>query len=425
MIISFIIPVFGQWQLTKECLLSLKKEVHVPFEVILINNGAYVLENDETHAQGLNFGKELFQENFIYLPQEKNINFAAASNLGAQKATSPLLFFLNNDTIVIKGFLEPLLQAINEDNSLKMVAPMLLYPKNSFDMHTIQHMGIAFSPTKKLLHLYEDFPQNHRVTRREKPLQAITAAAFLIRKEHFIALDNGFNEDFRNGFEDIELCARFNKMGGTCKVIMQSHVLHYCSQSDGRSDFDVYNANLLNRLGTAKDFKADWHTLLENDGYELKLDKWLSFIPSLSEKHSKSLEKHIINNDLETLKKEFHKEPYWHEGLIAIVNHKDATNQVKWHYFEFGQKFNKDLIYENLDIINNTTQNIVLYMLEQEQFKEDYPIVRLKKLQDLQTILKPISTSLYLQCAKYIEENDYFINNELKEIKNRLMSYLN
>ncbi len=421
--VSFIIPLFGQWDLTKKCLLSLKNEVQVPYEIILINNGAKVLENDETDREIHSFISENFN-NIKYLPQEKNLNFAAASNLGAREAKSSLLFFLNNDTIVMTGFLEPLLQEIDKDNSLKIVSSFLLYPTNSFDIHTIQHMGISFSPTKKLLHIYEDFPENHRVTRRPKPIQAVTAAAFLIRKEHFLSLDSGFNEEFRNGFEDIEFCARFNKMGGIYKIINQSRIVHYCSQSAGRRDFDSYNANLLNTLGTANSFKPDWHTILENDGYELKLSKWLSFIPSLSEKHSKSLEKHIINNDLDILKKEFHKEHYWHEGLIAIINHKDATIEDKWHYFEFGQKFNKDLIFENLDVINKTTDNIISYMLEQEQFQEDYSVTRLKKLQDLKILLKPISASLYLQCTKLIDTHENFINNEYNEIKNRLIGYL-
>ena len=84
----------------------------------------------------------------------------------------------------------------------------------------------------------------------------------------------GFHEGYRNGCEDLELCARLRELGKEVAVIAQSRIIHLESQTPGRSDHDSANFKLLNErcLGL---FAPDLHKLAKQDGFELGLTPWL------------------------------------------------------------------------------------------------------------------------------------------------------
>ncbi len=428
--ISFIIPVYGQWKLTKNCLLSLKKEINIPIEIILIDNGANVLQDDETGVEAPVLGKELFQENFIYLPQEKNINFAAACNLGARTASKELIFFLNNDTEVLPNFLPPLLEAMSKDNSMKMLGSLLLYPPRNNEGegekgYTIQHIGIYFNPYYQANHLYSNFPANHRVIKRQRPLQCITGAAMLIYKKDFLHF-NGFDEDFINGFEDIEFCGRFIKGGGKLEVIADSKIVHLCSQSVGRKDGEQHNIKLLEKKNVISYFTPDQHTLLKIDGYELRLNEFIKFVPCLNEKLKQSLTKVIQENNLEKIKAQYAKEPYWHEGLKAIISHKDLSLEEKW---EFLNKANYIFLESSL-VLDYIKISMKLGYLKKEDAKnillshfgeninspEEYSKYRLEKLQKSLHHMKNCSYELYQDTLSHIENHEIFMNTAYQEV---------
>ncbi len=340
MVVSFIIPVFGQWQLTKNCLLSLKIAVKIPFEVILIDNGYNILNDDATRHEAPILGKKLFNENFVYLPQEKNLNFAGGSNLGAKTAKAPLLFFLNNDTVVDEHFLMPLLEEMQKDAQMKLVAPVLQYP----DGH-IQHIGVYFTPYRAVAHLYEGFPANHRVVKRKRSLQCITAAAFLIKKSDFFEA-GAFNEEFINGFEDVEFCGRIQKYNPHLQVIPQSLVTHYCSQSQGRFDKESHNSQVLTNSGSAN-FSPDWHIFLANDGFELRYGEHRRFYPEFNAKMNAGYDHLIKENNLEKMLDAYNKEKYWKNGFYAIINHPQINTELKFNIIlhSYYRRMSLELLY--------------------------------------------------------------------------------
>ncbi len=326
MIISVIIPTFGQWELTKQCLLSLKQHTQFPIEVILVNNAVNVLLDDETHHEAPLLGNTLFGDNFVYLPQEQNTNFAGACNIGARKARTNLLFFLNNDTGLTENWLLPLLEDFSKGSAHKMLAPLLLFPPDDKGLATIQHIGVYYTG-RQVGHIYSGFPEKHRITKRKRSQNCITAAAFLITKEDFLALD-AFDENFKNGFEDVDFCARFNKAyknNMDIAVLPQSKIYHYCSMSQGRSDNEVQNSNLLYSKHNNLLFTPNYHTLLEEDGYELKVDFLLDLTPDLNQRHKDSLIPILQRNDKDEIIKNLIKEPFWEEGFWALMQHEAVS----------------------------------------------------------------------------------------------------
>ena len=142
-----------------------------------------------------------------------NLGFAGGNNRAAQSVTTPRITFLNNDTLVHPGWLEPLLEG-------DIVGSRLVYPDG-----TLQHAGIRFDTDGGVLHghnIHDDLPS--------RPVKAVTGACLTIRTELFHEL-NGFDTAYWNGNEDCDLCLRALDIGATIRFERDSVVTHLESQA--------------------------------------------------------------------------------------------------------------------------------------------------------------------------------------------------
>ena len=76
--VGIVISNYNGWQDTLVCLDSLQKQTFTDFEVILIDDAS---PNDSV-AQLQN----KLPPNTVFLPQERNVGFAAANNIGMRRA---------------------------------------------------------------------------------------------------------------------------------------------------------------------------------------------------------------------------------------------------------------------------------------------------------------------------------------------------
>ncbi|MDR0339587.1 MAG: glycosyltransferase family 2 protein, partial [Desulfovibrio sp.] len=229
---SVIIPVHDQWTLTKNCLKSLREHTAGDdFEVIVIDNGSA----DATASVLQPLGDALFKDRFTRIRFEENRNFGPACNAGARASAAPFLFFLNNDTLLTPGWPPPLLESFSRETKLGGAGPLLLYENN-----TVQHLGVVFG-LATAEHVYRGFPAEHPLVKKTRRFQAITAAALMMRKDVFLTY-GGFCEDYRNGFEDVDLCLRMKADGFFFTCVPASVVYHLESQTPGRKTEDNHNA---------------------------------------------------------------------------------------------------------------------------------------------------------------------------------------
>ena len=260
---AVIIPVLDNWDLTGACLRSLRE--HTPgddFEVVVVDNGSV----DSTRTELESLGNSLFPNRFQRLRFEENRNFGPACNAGAHVATAPLLFFLNNDTVLTSGWVEPLLEALRSDGSLGAVGPLLLYPDN-----TVQHLGVVITPSG-IDHLYKGIPAGHPVIGNARLLQCLTGAAFFTRRRLFWEI-GGFHEGYRNGCEDLELSVRIREREYALRCIPASRIYHLESKTPGRMDKEKDNFRLLfERCGDL--LAVDIHHHARNDGFEPRINSW-------------------------------------------------------------------------------------------------------------------------------------------------------
>ncbi|MGD9663188.1 MAG: glycosyltransferase family 2 protein [Porticoccaceae bacterium] len=304
--VAVVIPVFNQWKLTADCLSSLRE--HTPDEdvqVIVVDNGS----TDETAGACGELGRELFGERFEHLRLDENINFGPGCNLGASRADAEFLFFLNNDTLLTSGWLQPLLNAFERRPKLGAVGPLLLYP----DQDRVQHLGVTFTPTKHVTHLYHYFPSTHPVVMRERNLQAITGAALMIPDGVFRQAGK-FWEEYRNGYEDLDLCWNVRSLGLTLRCEPGSRVYHLTSQTPGRFNAESHNAHVLTRRCQGA-FYPDMHRFAHADGYELRLTSTLAtnIVRVRSEVETKEF-------GMERLWAEVLAEPLWEAGYERLLD---------------------------------------------------------------------------------------------------------
>lgn len=266
-LVAVIIPVHDRWDLTRPCLESLgASTAGLDIQVVVVDNAS----TDETASQCAALGASIFGDRFLYLPQERNQGFAQACNRGAENSDANHLFFLNNDTILVQGWLPPLLRAFETTPDIGAAAPLLLYPGSE----TVQHAGIVFDFDLSVEHLFEHFPGNHPLPRMPRTCQALTAAALLLPTCVFREC-GGFHPGYANGYEDIDLCCAIRRQGRVLRTVPESVILHHANQTMGRFDHEAENIILL-QARRPDCFVPDLHRHAREAGYEVALTPWLA-----------------------------------------------------------------------------------------------------------------------------------------------------
>lgn len=150
--------------------------------------------------------------------------YSISNNLGYTACVTDDIIFCNDDMEIPR-------ETLNEMLSSKADFAMArqFYPDG-----TPQHCGIKW--------VDNDFV----VVTNPYEAEISTAACFRVKRHVFDAL-LGFNEKFINGGEDHDLFFRAVEAGYTFEFV-DTPVIHYCSQSAGRFDYEAENLQLLREL---------------------------------------------------------------------------------------------------------------------------------------------------------------------------------
>lgn len=203
MSIAVIIPTFNRLELTQNCLASINR--HDPIdELIIVDNGS---------TDG--------SDKLATVPLGINEGFAYACNIGADLATSDRLIFLNNDTIVHPNWTSFL--DLLDDDTVGIVGPKLIYPDCQ-----IQSAGIAIDLTRPPG--LEAWNLNTNWADSPADVDGITGACLGIKTHTFWEL-GGFDTDYWNGYEDVDLCLASMRKGLRNVYDPRATVTHLESQS--------------------------------------------------------------------------------------------------------------------------------------------------------------------------------------------------
>ena len=229
--ISFIIPVFNGLSFTRACLDSLRQTVNLADdEVIVIDD----LSTDGTRE----YLAGLPGPPFRVIRNETRRSYAVSNNAAAAVARAEFLCLLNNDVVLTPGWLEPMLRAFDRFPHVGIVGNIQRNPRTG----RYDHMGLVFGSDGRPWHFGKHF--SFRPYRGYTEWRAVTAACCLIRRSLFLEV-GGFDGQYINGSEDVDLCLRLGCAGHQHYVANESIVFHHVSSSAGRHAFNEANEQRL------------------------------------------------------------------------------------------------------------------------------------------------------------------------------------
>lgn len=242
---------YNQVLVTCALLDSLRKLTYPNVEVIVVDN--HSAEDPRPWI------REKYPEVKL-LVSEENLGFAGGNNLGIRASSGKYILFLNNDTEVDPGFLEPLV-ALFETNPMAGIASCKILYFNSGD--TIQYAGSTrIDPftgrSKRIGYLEKDRGQHNQL--RETDL-AHGAAMMVPRR--VIDQVGMMPEFFFLYYEEVDWCESIKKAGYRIYFVPGSRVYHKESMSIGKgSTLKTYymtrNRVLYMRRNTAGWAKVAW-----------------------------------------------------------------------------------------------------------------------------------------------------------------------
>jgi GT2 family glycosyltransferase len=190
--LSVVMVVHGAWALAERAFAALAANTDHRFELIVVDNRSDA--RTRRRLSGLSDTRVIFNE--------ENRGFGPATNQGAEKARGEYLLLLNSDLFVHPGWLEPLLEALQQD-AIGAAVPRFLNPDGS-----LQDAG-ALLAQDGTVHVYGDGDDPDQLCYRFRRIVDLgSAACMLIRHSTFAAL-GGFDELFAPAYyEDADLCLR-------------------------------------------------------------------------------------------------------------------------------------------------------------------------------------------------------------------------
>lgn len=194
--VSIIIPIRYRIDLTEACIDSVLKYTK-DFELILVQEGV----NEEMTKLLKSYGTKFAQN-------KKPKGFSGALNTGLKMAKGDYYCFLNNDTVVIPGWMDEMLKLF-EDRELGLVAP-------------------TFNATQSFQSPDHNGGQEYNYVDNAF---MIIGVCLLIKKEVIDKIGN-WDESFGlGGGEDNDMCMRVLKAGYRMAIARKSFIYHYGSAS--------------------------------------------------------------------------------------------------------------------------------------------------------------------------------------------------
>lgn len=221
-LVTIITINYNQLQLTCALLDSLRRVTYPAVEVIVVDNHS---KEDPTAVIAAKYPEVKL------LVSTDNLGFAGGNNLGIRASKGDYLLFLNNDTEVDPGFLEPLVALFESNPKAGAASSKILY-HNSDEI--IQYAGSSrIDPftgrSKRVGHMERDNGQ-HNV---QQETDLAHGAAMMVPRR-VIDQVGMMPEFFFLYYEEVDWCESIKKAGYRIFFVPDSKVYHKESMSIGK-----------------------------------------------------------------------------------------------------------------------------------------------------------------------------------------------
>lgn len=235
-LVSIITVNYDYPDVTCDMIDSLNRISYPNFEIIVVDN------NSPNH------NPELIKEkypNIVFIKNPINYGFAAGNNFGIMAAKGKYVLLLNNDTIVDRHFLQPMVDKLENHSQIGAVSPKIRYYHTP---DTIQYAGytpINYRTMRNFAIGYKEVDRGQHDQDRET---AYGHGAALMVPMKVIREIGMMSYIFFLYYEEADWCARIKKAGYQIWFVHKSLVLHKESVTTGKlSVLKIYYLNR-NRL---------------------------------------------------------------------------------------------------------------------------------------------------------------------------------
>ena len=318
--ISFIVPLYNHLAESKEMLSSLLRTMplNLSYEVILVDDAS----TDETQ-QWLETISDLKIKSIV---NAVNMGYAKTNNIGVSHASGEILLLINNDLIFSDGWLQPMLDLL-ENPALKAGVVGNIQRRVVDD--DIDHAGVRMTDFGKINHI-QQLPS---VQRSFYKMFAVTGACMAISKHHFMAV-GGLDEAYINGAEDIDFCMKIKAKGKSVYLAANSCIKHHVSLSRDRSNVQ----NELNSRLFYKTWRDDLKRQLSN--------QWLCLLQSGVDHYSTFFDGELNdafvsypNNASRVIAENFlcREEHRWAQLIDGQINNKNLSGRTEFLNLSYHQ----------------------------------------------------------------------------------------
>ena len=247
---SIVVVTYNNLDYNRLCLESIfSKTIYPNFEVIVVDNDS----NDGTADFLLEFAQTRPQVKVI--ANQINRGFAAANNQGLKEANGEYIVFLNNDTVVTRGWLPRLIYHLR-DPEIGMVGPVTNWSGNE------SRIATSYESLDRLEAFAEDYANQHFGRTFEIKMLALFCVA--LRRDVFEQV-GALDERYGIGmFEDDDYAYRVREKG--YKIICAEDVFihHWGRASFSKLPDDEYRGLFDNNR---EKFEQKWKTKWEPHQY--------------------------------------------------------------------------------------------------------------------------------------------------------------
>ncbi len=249
-VVSVIVPVYNKIEFTLNCLWSIRRvRWKHPYEVIVVDD----CSSDRTHAL-------LSQAGGLRLvANERNLGFVRSCNAGARQARGDYLLFLNNDTQVLPGWMDELVDTFALRPDAGLVGSKLVYPDGR-----LQEAGGFVAQEGSGGNYGRNNDPNKPQYNFLREVDYCSGASIMVPRTLFEVL-GGFDERYAPAYyEDTDLAFAVRRAGR--KVFYQplSRVIHHegvTSGTDLRKGVKAYQVENKHK------FYERWHEALVGHGW--------------------------------------------------------------------------------------------------------------------------------------------------------------
>ena len=211
-LVSVTIVTYNSGRFIRRCLESVLDQKYPHLEVIVLDNAS---------TDGTVDILEQFEDRCRIHYNDENVGFAAAQNQAIALSSGEWVLTLNPDVLLLKNFIQALVDAGQVDAKVGTVCGKLLSIRASFDFHDkqlVDSTGIYFTPMLRHLDRGSQEVDNGHYVNFEYVFGA-TAAAALYRRQMIEDIQIGgefFDPDFFVYREDADVAWRAQLMGWRC-----------------------------------------------------------------------------------------------------------------------------------------------------------------------------------------------------------------